>query len=81
MNEPELRQSLLRIARESTGLEQVPTGELAEALDSVQRLTLVVAIEDHFKISFSPEDDEEIRTFEELLVRVRRLLEAHDAQA
>lgn len=79
MNDPELRETLLHIARQSTGLEQVPAGDLAEALDSVQRLTLVVAIEDHLKISFSPEDDEEIRTFDDLLVRVHRLLEARDA--
>ena len=79
MNAPELRETLLRIARQSTGLEQIPAGELTEALDSVQRLTLVVAIEDHFKISFSPQDDEEIRTFDELLARVDGLLEARDA--
>jgi acyl carrier protein len=79
MTDPELRETLLRIARQSTGLEQIPAGDLAEALDSVQRLTLVVAIEDHLKISFSPEDDEEIRSFEDLLARVHRLLEARDA--
>ena len=42
-------------------------GELADKLDSVQRLTLVVAIEDHFKICFDPEDEEQIRDLQDLL--------------
>lgn len=75
MTELELRETLLRIARQATGMEQVPEGDLSLVLDSVQRLTLVVAIEDHFKISFTPEDDEEVRTFDQLLARVAALQE------
>jgi acyl carrier protein len=36
--------------------------DLSEHLDSMQRLTLVVSIEDHFKICFEPEDDEQATT-------------------
>jgi len=42
-------------------------GELADKLDSVQRLTLVVAIEDHFRICFEPDDEEQIRDLQDLL--------------
>ena len=42
-------------------------GELANQLDSVQRLTLVVAIEDHFKVCFDPEDEAQIRDLSDLV--------------
>ena len=49
---------------------------LADALDSVQRLQLVVAIEDHFEICFEPEDDESVNTLDDL---VRVVSERHAA--
>jgi acyl carrier protein len=49
-------------------------GELAEQLDSVQRLTLVVAIEDHFEICFDPEDEEKIRGFDDLVSTIETKL-------
>ena len=49
-------------------------GDLADQLDSVARLTLVVAIEDHFKICFDPEDEEDIHTVEQLVALIHRKL-------
>ena len=45
--------------------------ELASVLDSMQRLALVVAIEDHFLISFAPEDDERAVTLSDVVEIVR----------
>ena len=59
----------------------LPAGDLADALDSVQRLTLVVAIEDHFKISFAPEDDGDARTFDGVVSLVMRKLEGPDVHS
>lgn len=53
----------------------LPSGDLAEALDSVQRLQLVVAIEDEFKICFDPDDEDGARTLEDVVATVLRLLD------
>lgn len=50
--------------------------ELAEHLDSMQRLSLVVAIEDHFEVAFDLEDDEAARTLDDVVEVVRKRLEA-----
>ena len=62
----EIRDQIARIATAELGdgLSLSPDGDLAEQLDSVQRLTLVVAIEDHFEIAFEPEDDAAVRTLQ-----------------
>ena len=43
---------------------------LADALDSMERLALVVAIEDAFGIAFTPEDDETVQTLDDLVARI-----------
>ena len=52
---------ILELARRELRLDRpiAPDAELSGALDSLQRLALVVAIEDHLQISFEPEDDEQ----------------------
>ena len=45
---------------------------LSEQLDSMQRLSLMVAIEDHFEIIFEPEEEQEITGVQSLL----RMIEA-----
>ena len=40
---------------------------LSEQLDSMQRLSLMVAIEDHFEIIFEPEEEQEITGVQSLL--------------
>jgi acyl carrier protein len=71
----EIRSVLARIAREELGHQgALPDGDIAEWLDSVQRLALVVAIEDAFGLSFRPEEDAEVRSVEDLVALVERRL-------
>lgn len=73
-----VHQTLAGLVRRELGRElSLPAdAALAEHLDSVQRLTLVVAIEDHFEICFEPEDDEQVETLEHAVDAVLRLLAA-----
>lgn len=76
---PTLRAELIALARAELRLDPVRDadlldGDLSAALDSMQRLSLVVAIEDHYHISFSPEDDAEIRTLDAVAQRLHALL-------
>ena len=54
----------------------IPEGDLAEHLDSVQRLTLVVAIEDRFKICFDPEDEAAIQTLSDVVQTIQSKLKS-----
>lgn len=47
---------------------------LAEELDSVERLTLIVAIEDHFGIAFDPLQDRAIQTLHDLTLALEENL-------
>lgn len=62
------------IQKECLHAEEMPTGDLAANLDSVQRLTLVVAIEDHFEICFDPEDEEQVETLNDVVRLIQRKL-------
>ena len=74
----EVRAAILALAASELDLAQAPddSTDLAESLDSIQRLSLVVSIEDHFEVCFEPEDDETIRTLGQAIDAVVRLLEA-----
>ena len=75
MNTQEIHTALAHLAATELGLDTgLSAGELADQLHSVARLTLVVAIEDHFKICFEPDDEEEIRTLDNLINLIRRKL-------
>ena len=68
MTDTDIRSRLEQLASRELGFkERLPDGELAGALDSVQRLTLVVAIEDDFRICFEPEDEARIHTLNDLV--------------
>lgn len=54
----------------------IPSGSLSNELDSVQRLSLIVAIEDTFKICFDPEDEETIDSIDDLCNCIKRLKES-----
>lgn len=73
MTDSEIREALARLGR-GVQIAELPDGELASSLDSVQRLSLVVAIEDHFRVVFSPEDEERIRTVDELVAAIGQKL-------
>jgi acyl carrier protein len=62
-----LRAELLELARRQLALpaELPAEADLAEHLDSMQRLSLVVAIEDHYRVAFEPEDDEAVRSLDD----------------
>ncbi len=75
-HDPEALLSLLReVAKQELRLdgELDPDAELSAHLDSLQRLALVVAIEDRLQISFEPEEDGEARTLRDVV----RILERH----
>ena len=47
-----------------------------EDLDSVQKLTLVVAIEDHFEICFDPEREDSLETLDDVITYLEEQLKA-----
>jgi acyl carrier protein len=53
--------------------------DIASQLDSMQRLCLVVAIEDHYQICFEPEEDETIETIEEVIALITMKLDEQEA--
>ncbi len=72
-----LRDELEALARRELGLSSgLPDGELAANLDSLQRLALVVAIEDHFRIQFDPDDEETVRTVDDVIRVIERKRDA-----
>jgi acyl carrier protein len=77
-NSTTIRAELVALAERELRLEHslVP-GDLAAQLDSLQRLTLVVAIEDHYKIIFEPDDDEKIETVDDVVTLIVRKLSEH----
>ncbi len=78
MSDPNLRAELDGVVRKCLQLQgPLPEGELSEHLDSMQLLSLVVAIEDHFEIAFEPEDEDEARTLD----AVTAIVAAKRAQA
>jgi acyl carrier protein len=72
MTQTEIRQKLLEIAIHEKVISdgELPTGELAAELDSIQRLTLMVAIEDHFQICFEPEEEEALTGVDDLVALI-----------
>ena len=76
MTDAELLDSLEHLVRDKLKTEAKLDGDLADHLDSIQRLTLVVAIEDHFEICFDESDEAEITDLD-ALVRVIKSKLAH----
>ena len=88
-----IKKNVLELAREhidfgdaaaDTDLETMLGDDLGEHLDSIKLFSLVVAIEDHYKICLEPEDDQSITSLEDVVNTIIRLLDqqtADDAQA
>ena len=71
MEAHEVREVVAAIARDEANWKgPLPEGPLDRHLDSIQRLTLVVAIEDRFQICFDPEDDQRIRSVDDLVAGI-----------
>ncbi|HUL59999.1 MAG TPA: acyl carrier protein, partial [Anaeromyxobacteraceae bacterium] len=66
--EAAVAREIVRIAREDLGFEGDPSGggALASALDSLQLLSLVVAVEDRFRIVLADDDAAATRTLADL---------------
>ena len=57
----DIREKIIELVTEDLGWsENLPEGDLSEHLDSIQKFSLVVAIEDHYEICFEPEEGEQI---------------------
>ena len=76
MASEEILLALQTIAKEEAGIDTLPTEELQESLDSVQRMSLMVAIEDHFLIMFEPEEESELNTVDDLVLKIAEKIQA-----
>ena len=74
MTDAEILDSLKHLVRDKLKTEAKLDGDLADHLDSIQRLTLVVAIEDHFKICFDESDEAEITDLDALVHAIKTKL-------
>ena len=73
MNTQDITQKVLQLMKQELGWEEPLQGtSLSENLDSVQKLSLVVAIEDHYEICFDPEDGEEIESLDQIVALIQR---------
>lgn len=78
-SEDQIKQAVIELGREELQWEQdIPEGDLSEYLDSMKRLSLVVAIEDHWQICLEPEDEEEIRTLDDLVKVIHSALQEQE---
>ena len=80
MTPEQIRADIEGIARRELRTDVPLPGDavLEEHLDSIRRLSLVVAIEDHFEICFEPEDDELARTLDDVVRIVTMRLQERD---
>ena len=77
MSPDDIREELTAIVREKLRYDgPLADGDLASQLDSVQRLTLVIAIEDHFKVCFDPDDEQQIQNLDDLLGLIKKKVES-----
>ena len=67
MREAAVKAAIEEIARRELHIQgELTGGDLSELLDSIQRLTLVVAIEDHFEVVLEPEEEATITTIDDV---------------
>ena len=74
MTDAQILETLSQLVRDKLKVDAPLDGELADHLDSIQRLTLVVAIEDHFEICFDESDEAEIHDLNDLVVAIQTKL-------
>ncbi len=74
---------ILRMAREDLGLEAVPAPDepLAARLDSLALLSLVVAVEDRFRVILGEDDAAAVKSLEDLARLVAARSDAPDLPA
>lgn len=65
-----VKERLTQIAREELKWKELPQGLLKDTLDSMQMLSLVVAVEDAFEVIFAPEDEASVQSIEDLVTLI-----------
>ncbi len=68
--------TITKMATEILGVTEMPTGSIREALDSMNRLALMVEIEDHFLIAFEPEEEDSLDSFEDLVACIHQKIQS-----
>ena len=63
------------MAQEILNVSEMPNVPIREAFDSMNRLSLMVAIEDHFLIAFEPEEEDAIDSLEDLIQCITQKLQ------
>lgn len=81
MSREEIVEDLGRIVHSVTESErdwagELPAGELGLHFDSMQLLTLLVAVEDHFEIVLEPDDEARIQTVGDIVALIQE--KTHD---
>ena len=77
MTTTSLKEQVVGVLREEVKWEgPLPEGGLDRHLDSMQRLALVVALEDRFEVCFTPEDEQGIHDLDDLVRCIGTKLEA-----
>jgi acyl carrier protein len=77
VTESAIREILTELAASQLGLEHaLHEGPLADHLDSIQRITLVVAIEDRFVICFDPAEEQDVETLADVVALIQAKLAA-----
>ena len=67
LSSEEISNTVSKIIKEELGNEiELSSKNISEELDSMQQLSLVVAIEDHFEICLDPEDEQRVETLQDL---------------
>ena len=67
-SEESIRKTIQSLVQEELGwTQEIPKENLSGYLDSIQRLNLLVCIEDHYRIAFEEEEDHSIDTLEQLI--------------
>ena len=73
MTDAVIRAQIEETAAQELDLDGALTeADLGEGLDSVQRLQLVVAIEDHFEVALDPNEDQLLVTLNDLVAAVAK---------
>ena len=62
-----IAETVTKMAQEILDVTEIPNIPIREAFDSMNRLSLMVAIEDHFLIAFEPEEEDAIDSLEDLI--------------
>ena len=75
MTPAEIRTKVIEIVAEELPGASQEDGFISK-LDSVQRLTLVVALEDHFQICFDPDSEDGLLTLNDVVNHIHQQLSA-----